>query len=152
MNRVVRAALAAFVAVAFVSASQAKPVISGSKYMESVYHDCDPANNNTSGCELKFTRIPKDQVLTIQNVNCSMTTATGTLYINNIVLKVGAQNTQVALPSTATYSSSGLYYAVNQQVFAFSTGLAIPTIETSWSDTVNGDMTCTIAGTIETAQ
>jgi len=146
-------ALAVIFAAASLSTSQAKPVINGTKYMDSVFHDCEVSDN--SSCTLNFTKIPKGKVLTIQNVSCQISGATSS-FLRMVDLKVAAAptgtntDTIITIPSVIVGSSqTGLTYAANSTIFAFSVGGYTPMIETRWSNGVNGDMTCTITGQFE---
>lgn len=63
----------------------------------------------------------------------------------------GIVGTQVAIPMVIVGSSqSNLTYAANQQIFAFAAAHYAPSIHTRWGAEVNADMTCTIAGQLET--
>jgi hypothetical protein len=139
---------------AVIATSQAKPVISSTRYMETIYHDC-PLMTDVQDCNLSFTKIPAGKVLTIQNVNCAMSAVYNGASLMTAYLKVsnvGTVGTQVAIPAVIVGNTqSSLTYATNQQIFAFAAAGYVPTVQTHWSHDVNADMTCTIAGQLDAA-
>jgi len=156
MQIIIRLALAIIVSAGFISTSQAKPVTSGTKYMETIYHDC-PKKNGVKECVVSFTKIPAGKVLTVENVSCSISATnpnTGNQSLLSIVLKVsdtGIVGTQVALPLGYGGATANSYSYVSQaQIFAFIVGAYVPTVTSQWSADFDGDMTCTIGGQIGT--
>ena len=77
---------------AIIATSQAKPVISATRYMETIYHDC-PQTTGVQDCNLSFTKIPAGKVLTIQNVNCSMSAVYNGAFLMTAYLKVSNAGT-----------------------------------------------------------
>jgi hypothetical protein len=151
MTLAIRLSLAAIAVVCLASASQSRPIVSGSKYMETVMQDCESKKT----CTVKFTKIPAGKVLTLANVNCS---------INSLNPKTGNQtfleadmdlaaltNANMALPIGYGGGTANAYhYFINTQAFAIIVGGTNipPTITTSWSLNFDGDVECTIAGEI----
>jgi len=139
---------------AVIATSQAKPVISSTRYMETIYHDC-PQMTDVQDCNLSFAKIPAGKVLTIQIVNCTMSAVYNGAFLMTAYLKVsnvGTVGTQVAIPATIVGNTqSSLTFAANHQIFAFAAAGYAPTVQTHWSHDVNADITCTIAGQLDAA-
>jgi hypothetical protein len=154
MKIIIRLALAA-AAAGFVSVSQATPVTSGPKYMETIYHDC-VKHAGVRNCIVTFTKIPAHKVLTVADVSCSISAANATSgyqSLLNAFLKVsnaGIVGTQVTLPvSYGNPTPASAVYTLHTQMFAIIVGGTAgyaPTITTQWNADIDGDMTCTISG------